>query len=472
MFFIHVLNFTKSIFDIIDDWNKVLSLLVSIGAVLVSFSSFFYFNKSIAMEDPTKYTFKDFSEKDRYVILKPALVAITTIVISFVLSFIIVFCLTFNNNYQDVISAYIIAVVFFLMIGICLVKYYKIFYEKMSKFYFWVPKKIFKKFGHDNIDKKVENITLFIWGIIVFILVGLILVHIFGFDSILYIVLYSLISSFFVTYIIFRVVGNNETILFARTMGIMFISMAITLIPGFIYYIKINHTQIIDKYTVLLEIDDCIDSLIPVSIDTYFSIACVLALVGLFSCFSVLYNKIISNYSNRQNLAYFYAEIEGDEAEREGDEAEREDNKKVIYIYGKLDDYFIYDTKDYIKCSYSEQEENIKKINKFKEEILKNEFISKNDKYVKDFNNLVDDMFYYIKYLNSSEIEIKDLFNLLSNINIDSEQNLNIYKNNIENIFKKMDEKVGLQFITIDEIKNGKIYNYRKNIKKFYNSFK
>ena len=81
-------------------------------------------------------------------------------------------------------------------------------------------------------------------------------------------------------------------------------------------------------------------------------------------------------------------------------------------------------------------------------------------------------MFYYIKYLNSSEIEIKDLFNLLSNINIDSEQNLNIYKNNIENIFKKMDEKVGLQFITIDEIKNGKIYNYRKNIKKFYNSFK
>ena len=121
MFFIHVLNFTKSIFDIIDDWNKVLSLLVSIGAVLVSLSSFYFLNKSIAMEDPTKYTFKDFSEKDRYVILKPALAAITTIFIGFVLSFYISFCLTFNNNYQDVISVYIIGVVLFFMIGICFV---------------------------------------------------------------------------------------------------------------------------------------------------------------------------------------------------------------------------------------------------------------------------------------------------------------------------------------------------------------
>lgn len=81
-------------------------------------------------------------------------------------------------------------------------------------------------------------------------------------------------------------------------------------------------------------------------------------------------------------------------------------------------------------------------------------------------------MFYYVEYLNSSENEIKDLVNLLRNINIDSEQNLNIYINNIKNIFKKMDEKVGLQFIKIDKIKDAKIYNHRKNIKKFYNIFK
>lgn len=430
MFFIHVLNFTKSIFDIIDDWNKVLSLLVSIGAVLVSLSSFYFLNKSIAMEDPTKYTFKDFSEKDRYVILKPALAAITTIFIGFVLSFYISFCLTFNNNYQDVISVYIIGVVLFFMIGICFVKYYKTFYEKMSKFYFWAPKKIFKIIRRDNISKTVENITLIIEGIIVLFILDLIQKGIFRFNTVLFMVLYSLIISFFLTYIFFRVVGNNETIIFARASGILFISMAITLIPGFIYYIKINHTQIIDKYPVLLKLDDFIDSAIPVSIDKYFSIFCVLALVSLFYCFSFLNEKFISNYSNIQNLAYFYAE-------RECDEAERECDKKVIYIYGKLDDYFIYDTKDYIKCSDLEQEENIKKINKFKEEILKNEFVSKNDEYIKDFNDLVDDMFYYVKYLNSSENEMRDLVNLLSNINIDSEQNLNIYIYIISKIFLK-----------------------------------
>lgn len=35
-----------------------------------------------------------------------------------------------------------------------------------------------------------------------------------------------------------------------------------------------------------------------------------------------------------------------------------------------------------------------------------------------------------------------------------------------------MDEKVGLQFIKINKIKDAKIYNHRKNIKKFYNIFK
>lgn len=143
---------------------------------------------------------------------------------------------------------------------------------------------------------------------------------------------------------------------------------------------------------------------------------------------------------------------------------------KKIYIYGKLDDYFIYDTKDYIKCNYSEQEDNINKINKFKAGILKNNCISDNDK--KEFNDLVDDMFYYIKYLNSSENEMKNLIDLLASIDISSAQNLDRYKDNIKNIFKTMEEKVGLQFITINEIKDGKIYNYRKNIKKFYNSFK
>lgn len=453
MFFLTILNETKSIFDIADDWNKVLSLVISIGTVLVSVSSLFYFTKSISMEDPTKYTFKDVSEKDRYVILKPAIITITTIIIGFILGLFIIFGFTFNNNYQDVFSAYILSVVYLLVMGICLVEYYRSFLEKISGIIFCIPKKICKS---NILSKKIEIITLIVWGIISFIISGFILGNLFGFNSILYIVLYSLITSFYAVYIFMRVVGNNEDILFAKALGSMLIIMAITLSPGFIHYIKINQTQIMCNYTALVEIDDFIDSIIKVSIDGYFIISCVLVLISLIIGFLILYNKIVLNYNNRQNLAYFYAKRRCDE--------------KDIYIYGKLDDYFIYDTKDYIKCSYSEQEDNINKINKFKAGILKNSHISDNDK--KEFNDLVDDMFYYIKYLNSSENEMKNLIDLLASIDISSAQNLDRYKDNIKNIFKTMEEKVGLQFITINEIKDGKIYNYRKNIKKFYNSFK
>lgn len=453
MFFSYILNETKSIFDIADDWNKVLSLVISIGTVLVSVSSLFYFTKSISIEDPTKYTFKDVSEKDRYVILKPAIITITTIIIGFILGLFIVFCLTFNKNYQDVFSAYILSAVYLLVMGICLIEYYRSFLEKISGIIFYIPKKICKS---DILSKKIEIITLIVWGIISFIIQGLILGHLFGFNSILYIVLYSLITSFYAVYIFMRVVGNSEDILFAKALGSMLIIMAITLTPGFIHYIKINQTQIMCNYIALVKIDDFIDKIIQVSIDGYFIISCVLVLISLIIGFLILYNKIVLNYNNRQNLAYFYAKRDCDE--------------KDIYIYGKLDDYFIYDTKDYIKCNYSEQEDNINKINKFKAGILKNNRISDNDK--KEFNDLVDDMFYYIKYLNSSENEMKNLIDLLASIDISSAQNLDRYKDNIKNIFKTMEEKVGLQFITINEIKDGKIYNYRKNIKKFYNSFK
>ena len=113
MFFLCTINETKSIFDIADDWNNILSLVISIGTVLLSFSSIFYFTRSISIEDPTKYTFKDVSEKDRYVIFKPAIIAITTIFISCIIGGIIVAGLSFNPESKDVVYTYILTGTFF-----------------------------------------------------------------------------------------------------------------------------------------------------------------------------------------------------------------------------------------------------------------------------------------------------------------------------------------------------------------------
>ena len=70
----------------------------------------------------------------------------------------------------------------------------------MSKFYFWAPKKIFKIIRRDNISKTVENITLIIEGIIVLFILDLIQKGIFRFNTVLFMVLYSLIISFFFSY--------------------------------------------------------------------------------------------------------------------------------------------------------------------------------------------------------------------------------------------------------------------------------
>ena len=124
MFFLCTINETKSIFDIADDWNNILSLVISIGTVLLSFSSIFYFTRSISIEDPTKYTFKDVSEKDRYVIFKPAIIAITTIFISCIIGGIIVAGLSFNPESKDVVFVYILTGTFFLILGLCFRYFY------------------------------------------------------------------------------------------------------------------------------------------------------------------------------------------------------------------------------------------------------------------------------------------------------------------------------------------------------------
>lgn len=437
MFFLYKLNETKSIFDIADDWNNILSLVISIGTVLLSFSSFFYFTRSINIEDPTKYTFKDVSEKDRYVIFKPAIIAITTIFISCIVGGIIVAGLSFNTESKDVIFTYILAGTFCGILGLC----FRFFYENSTDFilkvFFRFSQKIKVKSGFWS--NKVSFVKT-IFAVVYFFLI-LIPIVIIGclskFDSIVFFVLSSLIFSIYGISLVIVFDGNKEDILIAKMLGRIFINISLFLIPGFIYYINITKKSNI--------------------LDVFFYISCIFVLFIFVFCFIFSYNDIYSNYSNRQNLAYFYSK--------------RNDDGKDIYIYGKLDEFFICNTKDYIECNQIEKEENIKKIIDFKDKISKNRLFLDNDEQ-KKFDDLVDDMFYYIEYLNSSESEMKDLFRLLCCVDEITSQDLDTYKDNIKKVFKTMDEKIGLEFIKIESIKDAKIYYYPKNIKKFYNAFK
>ena len=452
MFFLCTINETKSIFDIADDWNNILSLVISIGTVLLSFSSIFYFTRSISIEDPTKYTFKDVSEKDRYVIFKPAIIAITTIFISCIIGGIIVAGLSFNPESKDVVFVYILTGTFFLILGLC----FRYFYEKSAdlilKVFFWftqitkklldkvwIVKKIKKLLDKVWIVKKIKKLLDKVWIVklifaVVYFLIILIIIGIIGykfdFDSIVYFILSSLIFSIYGISLLIVFDENKEDILVAEMLGRIFVNIFIFIIPGFIYYI--NH------------------------LDVFFYISCIGVLVFFVFRFIFLYNYIYSNYSNRQNLAYFYSKIK---------------NNEDIYIYSKLDEFFVCNTKDYIECNNIEKAENIKKINEFKDKISKKILTLDNNKQ-KKFNDLVDDMFYYIKYLNSSESEMEDLFRLLASADTISVQDLDTYEDNIKKVFEKMDEKIRLEFIKIEDIKDAKMYYYPKNIKKFYNAFK
>lgn len=436
MFFLCAINETKTIFDIADDWNNILSLAISIGTVLLSFSSIFYFTRSISIEDPTKYTFKDVSEKDRYVIFKPAIIAISTIFVSCIIGGVIVAGLSFNPGSKDVVFTYILVGIFCLTLGLC----YMFFCDKSTDFVL----NVFSRFSQYLKSKSafLRNKVVIVKGIfaLVYFLIICIPLAFIGaicnFDGIVFFILASLIFSVYGIPLVIVLTEYKEDILVAKMLGGIFINISIFIIPGFIYYVNLT-----EKSDIL---------------DIIFYISCIFALVYFIFLFYLLYNEVYSNYSNRQNLAYFYSKTK---------------NNDDIYIYGKLDDFFICNTKDYIECNNIEKEENIKKINEFKDKISKKIPNSDNNKQ-KKFNDLVDDMFYYIKYLNSSESEMKDLFRLLDSADAISVQDLDTYEDNIKKVFKTMDEKIRLEFIKIEDIKDAKMYYYPKNIKKFYNAFK
>ena len=441
---------SKSIFDVVDDWNKMLSFIVSIGAVLASVFSLFYIIRSIGLEDHTKYTFKDVSEKDRYMILKPAIITIITTLFGLFLGlFIASIQLIPNLNYNDVLSTYILSGTFFLLMFIVFTYFFKRFPYKFLRapYYFYKEKTKNCNFLLSAFAKILLIIVYFIMLIIALIPI-FILGGICSFDSIIYTILSSLIYSFYAVSVFVAIVHDEEDVIFIKIFGNICLIIVMIQIPSSIYYYYIKKTE---------NLNDIIKGI--------FIISCIITLLFFILNFMYLHKKINSNISRRQALAYFYAKTK---------------NNKKVYIYGKLDDYFLCNEKDYIECSNIEQKDRIEKIYNFKRKVLKSVFFV-NDKlnekkYKKLYYDLIEDIFYYIKYLDKYDNDMIHLFKILDKV-VNGEVVLNtitsLDKNleDIKKIFIRMDKKIKLQFIEISDIKNKTIYYYRKNIKSFKKNF-
>lgn len=434
-FFNFVSNNTKDIFEIVSDWNDVISFITTMVGVAVAFFSSFCFIKIINMEDINNYTFKDTSEKNRYAIFKTTINIFTTLLFSCVLAIIIMFISLPNTHHVDSFSTYYFVISIFFITGFAFINY-KILSNMLLSIPFCLPK------------RKGKNNFIFCYCM-TFIPVPVILFiakFFFKFNDTTHELFYSISS----IYLVLIFIDQEEDNLFAKNFGVIFITVAMLLIPGFLYNVKgIQDSSAIKNSLILsplYSLDDIIDKyLINLSIDNYFIIACIAVLSWVVIFFWHLHNKLSLDYFDRQNLAYFYAKIKG----------------KKVFIYGKLDNYFICNTKDYIKCSHAEQKEGNKKLIELKSKEVKN------IAYEGIYNNLVEDMFYYIKYFNTSENEIKKIFGHLEKIAEDTGQNSNIRIEKINKLFRIMDQKINLLFIAPEEFNGNKIYNYHKNIKKF-----
>lgn len=433
-FFNFVSNNTKDIFEIVSDWNDVISFITTMVGVAVTFFSSFCFIKIINMEDINNYTFKDTSEKNRYAIFKTTINIFTTLLFSCVLAIIIMFISLPNTHHVDSFSTYYFVISIFFITGFAFINY-KILSNMLLSIPFCLPK------------RKGKNNFIFCYCVtFIPVLVILFIAKIlFKFNDTTHELFYSISS----IYLVLIFIDQEEDNLFAKNFGVIFITVAMLLIPGFLYTIKgIPYSSVIKEsfiLSLLYGLDHFIDNFIDLSIDNYFIIACIAVLSWVVIFFWHLHNKLSLNYFDRQNLAYFYAKIKG----------------KKVFIYGKLDNYFICNTKDYIKCSHAEQKEGNKKLNELKSKEVKN------IAYKGIYNNLIEDMFYYIKYFNTSETEIHKIFGKLENIAEDTCQKPDDTIKEINKLFMIMDHKINFLFITPEEFEGNKIYNYRKNIKKF-----
>lgn len=407
----NAIEVTKSIFEIIDDWNKVFSLIISIITVLTPFISFLYLLLKINIEDPLEYTFKEKNQKETHVIFRSFLI----------FAFASISILAINTYFIFIFSRLPdICVSFYLMYG---------FAASTAGILYVFLRKIFDNF-QIVIDFMQSKIRYFI-ALLLFLVCTIIAVLLKNLD------LVYAISGFIMGFIILIIFGDFKTDKSNKLLGGMFICSAFLCLPSYLYIFKIIPNYVIFIITILI-------LLIYIS----------------------YMNKLL-NYFNRLDLAYAYMYINVDIDENNSDNLNIE---KKRYIFGKLDGNFITSTRDYFKCSKKDKLAFNKEIMDIKNKI-KNRFSEDNvERYLllNSIKKIKDNE--YSEYLNKDVDCIKNFFEAVKRCCSYQGEDVVGYinRNDLEGKIKDIENSFKFTLVSIESMNEVEIYPHMKNIKKFY----
>lgn len=404
---------TKSIFEIIDDWNKVFSLIISIITVLTPFISFLYLLLKNNIEDPLEYTFKEKNQKETHVIFRSFLIfAFASISILAINTYFIFIFFQFPD----------ICVSFYLMYG---------FAVFTAGILYVFLRKIFDDF--QIVIDFMQSKMRYILALVLFIVCTVISFLFKNLDLI-----YA-ISGFIMGFIILIIFGDFKTDKSNKLLGGMFICSAFLCIPSYLYILKKIPNYLIFIFTILI--------------------------VFVY----ILYMNKLLNYFNRLDLAYAYMYVNVEIDENNSDNSNIE-NKKMRYIFGKLDGNFITSTRDYLRCSKKDKLAFNKEIRDIENKI-KSRFNDDNvERYLllNSIKKIKDNE--YSEYLNKDADCIKNFFEAIERCCSYQGEGVVGYinQNDLEGKIKDIENNFKFTLVSIESMNEVEIYPHIKNIKKFY----
>lgn len=463
------MNFIASIFDKSDVWNNLLSLVVSLLTILTTTFSVYGLIRSMVIEDPIKYAFRDNAEKDPHDILKTIILTSMFLALSLILGLFLIWISSLNLSLETAIDSYIFFAILFFVFGTYLSNKNKFIMKLEYRFYNFIYYKKNNRYKNERGFTRVLIILPMFFFVFIFNIISRIS---FIRNNIIYIVIIYILYGFLMAFTIRTFINIKENQVSIKVIGYMCTSISIELILGLLYYIKINQNYLLknDIYVQLNILDYFFENIImgiQVSIDNYIKILLFIFITFSIFYFIVLNNLLISKYYNRKELAYYYIFT----SENNG----RDRNK--LFVFGKIDNKFICNTRSYIKCNEIEQKEFFKRINCFRAKMMELKFTSVSDKTryykfkVEKLNKIIEGLFYYSRYLRVEELAVKAFFDTLDEFNIAKFEDLYNCGEYIKTKFEEFDDKISIKFINIDDIENGKLYNYYENLNIFYNIF-
>ncbi|MBS5882922.1 MAG: hypothetical protein KIC55_11255 [Lachnoanaerobaculum sp.] len=411
----------KSIFDIVDDWNKLFSLIISIITVLAPFISFLYLLLKIKIEDPLEYSFKEKEQKETHVIFRSFLIfafgSLSILAINTYLTFIFLqvpdICLSFYLCYGLALST---AGILYIFLRRILDKFQILSYYMQLNWRYFITGVLFFVCVIITGCLKHSNLSYAISGFIIGV---------------------SILISF----------GDFKTDKANKLLGSMFICSAFLCIPSYLYIFKLSLNLVIFIFTLLI-------------LFTY-----------------IFYMNKLLNYFTRLDLAYAYMYVnENSDENSDENNLDRSNKQNIRYILGKIDNNFIISTRDYFKCDEKDKLAFDKYIIGIEKKI-KGKFDKKNKMFERNLLlNIIKEIKdnEYSLYLNKDEECIRNFFDVIKECcdNHSEDVVAFINQNDLENKIKNIENNFKFTLVNVESMDKVEIYPHIKNIKKFYDMLK